>query len=128
MPPALFSPEYFRELEKTLNNDAEFKAKTAGVKATALMVNRDTKTSFLIAIDKGTAVITQGSEDTKADFTFIGDTAVWAANHRGEASMEKLILTAKLKFKGSIPKLMGLKSQLTIIDRIAQGVPAEIPA
>lgn len=127
MAPQLFSLQYFEEVQKVLNNDPEFKAKTANVTTTILMVNRDTHQSFLLGIDKGVATVTQGSEDTKADFTFIGDTATWVKNHQGEAPMEKLVMTGKLKFKGSIPKIMGMKSQLTIIDRLAQSVEAEVP-
>jgi hypothetical protein len=38
--------------------------------------------------------------------------------------MEKLVMTGKLKFKGSIPKIMGMRAQLGVIDKIAQSVPA----
>ena len=121
--PAMFTGAFFDELVKTLNNDSEFKTKTANVTATVLMVNRDTKQSFLLNIAKGTASWAQGAEDTKADFTFIGDTNTWLANHRGEISMEKATMTGKLKFKGSLPKIMSLRSQLTVIDNIAQKIP-----
>lgn len=120
--PSLFTNEFFDELVKRLNNDADFKAKTANVTATVLMVNTDTKTSFLMSISKGAATWTPGTPETKADFTFLGDAATWEANHRGEAPMEKLVMTGKLKFKGSIPKIMSLRAQLGVIDKIAQGV------
>lgn len=126
MAPNLFSSEFFEELVKTLNNDPEFKSKTGSVHATVLMANRDLKTSHLLTISKGTATYNgPGTEETKADFAFIGDTPTWVANHKGEITMEKAIMTGKLKFKGSLPKLMGLRSQLTVIDAIAQRVPAE---
>ena len=121
--PALFTSAFFDELVRRLNDDPDFRSKTANVNATVLMVNTDTKTSFLMAIQKGSASYQPGSMESKADFTFLGPTDVWAANHRGEAPMEKLVMTGKLKFKGSIPKIMGLRSQLTVIDRIAQSVP-----
>ena len=126
MAPNLFAAGFFEELVKTLNNDPEFKSKTANVNATVLMVNKDTKTSHLMTISKGSATYNgPGTEETKADFIFIGDSATWISNHKGEITMEKAIMTGKLKFKGSLPKIMGLRSQLTIIDQIAQKVPAE---
>lgn len=126
MAPNLFSSAFFEELVKTLNNDPDFKSKTANVAATVLMVNRDTKTSHLITISKGSATYNgPGTEETKADFIFIGDSATWIANHKGELPMEKAVMTGKLKFKGSLPKIMGLRAQLTVIDNIAQKVPAE---
>jgi len=126
MAPNLFSSAFFEELVKTLNNDPEFKSKTGSVNATILMVNKDTHTSHLLTISKGAATYNgPGTEDTKADFIFIGDSPTWIANHKGEITMEKAIMTGKLKFKGSLPKIMGLRSQLTVIDAIAQKVPAE---
>lgn len=122
----LFTAPFFDELVKTLNNDAEFKSKAGNVAATVLMVNRDTKKSFLLNLNKGNVTWTEGNEETKADFTFIGDTATWVANHKGEIAMEKAVMTGKLKFKGSLPKIMGLRSQLAVIDAIAQRVPAEV--
>lgn len=120
--PALFTGDFFDELVKRLNNDADFKQKTATLKASVLMVNTDTKTSFLMTIMQGNATWAAGTQETKADFTFLGDAAIWAANHKGEASMEKLVMTGKLKYKGSIPKIMGLRAQLGVIDKIAQGI------
>jgi putative sterol carrier protein len=121
--PSLFTPGFFDELVKRLNNDADFRQKTANVGATVLMVNTDTKTSFLMTIARGTAAWAPGAPDAKADFTFLGDTATWVSNHKGEAPMEKLVMTGKLKFKGSIPKIMGLRAQLGVVDKIAQGIP-----
>ena len=123
MAPNLFSSAFFEELVKTLNNDADFKSKTANVNATVLMVNKDLHTSHLLTIAKGSATYAPGTEETKADFTFIGDSATWIANHKGEIAMEKATMTGKLKFKGSLPKIMSLRSQLTVIDKIAQSVP-----
>ena len=120
--PALFTDGFFDELIKRLNNDADFKAKTASVTATVLMVNLDTKHSFLMHLNKGAATWAPGTPETKADFTFLGESKVWESNHKGEAPMDKLVMTGKLKFKGSIPKIMGLKNQLSIIDRIAQSI------
>ncbi|MEA3200590.1 MAG: Alkyl sulfatase C-terminal [Thermoplasmata archaeon] len=121
--PALFTDAFFDELVKRLNNDPDFKAKAGGVVATVLMVNTDSKESFLLNLNKGSAAWSKGNMESKADFTFLGDSATWIANHKGEAPMEKLVMTGKLKFKGSIPKIMGLRAQLTVIDRIAQSVP-----
>lgn len=120
--PAMFTNEFFDELVKRLNNDAEFKQKTANVKTTVLMVNTDTKVSFLLNVANGVASSAAGTTESKADFIFLGDTAVWVSNHKGEAPMEKLVMTGKLKFKGSIPKIMSMRGQLGVIDKIAQSI------
>src|SRR5438552_6034534 len=94
MPP-LFTNAFFDELVKRMNNDPDFRSKTANVSASVLMVNTDTKQSFLMQIQKGAASYQPGNTESKADFTFLGDSAIWASNHRGEASMEKLVMTGK---------------------------------
>lgn len=123
---AFFTPAYFEELAKTLNNDPEFKQKTATLSVSILMAAKDKDLSALLRLKNGQATVEPANRDTAADFKFIGDYAVWASNHRGEAPLDKLVMTGKLKFIGSIPKIMGLRSQLLVIDRLAQTVPADI--
>ena len=121
-----FTQGYFEELVKTLNSDAEFKQKAANMNLSILMSAKDKGLTALLRIQDGQATAQAALPEEKADFKFIGDYAVWAANHRGEAALDKLVMTGKLKFVGSIPKIMGMRSQLMIIDRLAQTVPADL--
>lgn len=126
MPPAFFTADYTQELQKALNADPDFRQKTASLNLKVLMSVKDKDLHALLTIQNGAATVAPSKPDAQADFKFIGDYAVWASNHRGEAPLDKLVMTGKLKFIGSIPKIMGLRSQLLVIDRIAQGVPAEL--
>ncbi|HVL47792.1 MAG TPA: SCP2 sterol-binding domain-containing protein [Candidatus Thermoplasmatota archaeon] len=122
-----FTKAYFDALATTLNADAEFQAKTANLKANLLMVARDKGekgAAFLLAVDHGKAAITEATPETSAEFAFIGDYATWVRNHQGEAPLEKLVMTGKMKFKGSIPKIMQMRNQLGVIDTTARRVPA----
>lgn len=121
-----FTRPYFDEVAKVLNNDAEFKSKTTNLDAKILMVAKDKGHAFLLTIQKGTAQVEDAASDAKADFTFVGDYDTWVSNHKGEAPLDKLVMTGKLKFKGSIPKIMSLRSQLVVIDKLAQSVDAEM--
>jgi putative sterol carrier protein len=126
MPPAFFTQGYFEDLVKTLNGDAEFKQKAASMNLSVIMAAKDKGLTALLRIKDGQATVQMATPEEKADFKFLGDYATWAANHRGEAALDKLVMTGKLKFIGSIPKIMGLRSQLLVIDRLAQTVPAEM--
>ena len=121
-----FTQGYFEELVKTLNSDAEFKQKTASMNLSIVMSAKDKGLTGLLRIKDGQASVQMATPEEKADFKFIGDYAVWASNHRGEAALDKLVMTGTLKFVGSIPKIMGMRSQLLVIDKLAQGVPAEL--
>lgn len=124
--PAFFTPAYFEELARVLNADPEFKAKAATLKVTILMSAKDKGLTALVRIAEGKATAEPATPETPADFKFIGAYEVWAANHRGEAPLDKLVMTGKLKFVGSIPKIMSLRNQLLVIDRVAQGVQADL--
>lgn len=123
---AFFTPAYFEELAKTLNGDAEFKQKTATLNLSILMAAKDKDLSALLRLKNGEATVEPATRDTPADFKFIGEYAVWVSNHRGEAPLDKLVMTGKLKFIGSIPKIMGLRAQLLVIDKLAQTVQADL--
>ena len=76
--PALFTDAFFDELVKRLNNDPDFKTKAGGVVATVLMVNTDSKESLLLNLNKGAAAWSKGNMESKADFTFLGRTFMYA--------------------------------------------------
>ena len=123
---AFFTLAYFEELARVLNADPDFKQKTANLNLTIVMSAKDKDVHGLLRIQNGQATAQAAKPDEKADFKFIADYATWSANHRGEAPLDKLVMTGKVKFIGSIPKIMGLRNQLLVIDRVAQGIAAEL--
>lgn len=120
------SPEYFEALASALNEDATFQQKTASVKAELLFVTKERPDGFLLKVDHGKASVAQvPAATTNAEFTFTADYPTWVSNHRDGHTLEKLIMTGKVKLKGSIPRIMTLKNQLGIIDQKAKTIPAE---
>lgn len=119
------SAEYFETLAASLNEDAVFQEKTSNVKADLLFVTKERADGFLLKVDHGKASVQNVPAESKAEFTFIADYPVWVSNHRDGHALEKLIMTGKVKFKGSIPRIMTLKNQLTLIDQKAKTIPAE---
>jgi putative sterol carrier protein len=120
-----FTRPYFEELANLLNNDKEFQAKASNLSVTLLNVAKDKNVSFLLKVDKGKVSVQDGTPETAADFTFIGDYATWITNHKDGATLEKLIMTGKIKFKGSIPRIMSLKGQLGAVDQKARTIAVE---
>lgn len=118
------SAEYFDALASALNDDAAFREKTAGVKAELLFVTKERPEGFLLKVDHGKASVQQVPATANAEFTFTADYPTWVSNHRDGLSLEKLIMTGKVKLKGSIPRIMTLKNQLGIIDQKAKTIPA----
>ena len=119
------SQEYFDALASALNADPAFQQKTANVKADLLFLTKERPDGFLLKVDHGKASVQNVPADAPADFTFTADLPTWISNHRDGVTLEKLIMTGKVKFKGSLPRIMTLKNQLTIIDQKAKTIPAE---
>lgn len=117
--------EFFQQLADALNQDATFQAKTSSLKAELLFSTKERADACLLKVDGGKVTVASVPADTKAEFVFLADYPTWVTNHRDGATLEKLIMTGKVKLKGSIPRIMTLKSQLGLIDAKAKTIPAE---
>lgn len=118
------SPEYFETLAQKLNEDADFRQRAASLKAELLFVENGRPDAALLKIENGKATSQIVAPDTKAEFIFMADRPVWISNHKDGIPLEKLIMTGKIKFKGSIPRIMTIKSQLNAVDQKAKSIPA----
>lgn len=117
-----FTAEFFSALADALNGSQDFQAKNASVSTSLLNVAKDKGTAFLVRIEKGKVSASAAAADAQAEFTFTGDYATWVRSHKGELPLEKAIMTGAMKFKGSIPKIMGLRSSLSAFDTEARRI------
>ncbi len=120
-----FSEAFFNALAETANADSDFQAKGKKLKAKMLMVAKDRNEAFLIVADGGKVSATKSAPDADADFGFIADYDQWVTSHKGEMPLEKGIMTGKVKFKGSMLKIMPIRAALASLDDVARKVPAE---
>jgi len=116
---------YFEALADALNQDAQFQSKASSLKTSLLFVKKDRPDGALLRIDGGKVSAENVPVETPAEFTFTAPYDVWVTNHRDSVPLEKLIMTGKVKLKGSIPKIMMMKNTLTLIDAKAKTIPAE---
>ncbi len=129
--PNLFTPEFFDELVNRLNSDPDFQKKASSLNIKTLMTGRglppdNAQRTFLLRIEKGKATWENATLETPCDFSFLGDHAAWMSNHKGEGSLEKMIMSGKIKFKGNMAKILMIRPQLTIVDNVSQKVPADL--
>ena len=119
------SIDYFQTLAQALNEDATFQAKAGSLKTSLLFVKKDRPDAALLKFEGGKCTAENVPEDAPAEFTFLASYDTWISNHRDSIPLEKLIMTGKVKFKGSLPKIMMMKNTLTLIDQKAKTIPAE---
>lgn len=120
-----FSLEFFEELARRLNADAEWRKKAATLTTKVTLSATDRSRSFLVDVANGAVTAKAVRPDDPADFKFEGPYEVWQRIAAGETDFTAAVMTGKMKFRGSLPKIMGIQPQLTRLTQVAKDIPAE---
>jgi putative sterol carrier protein len=120
-----FTKDFFDEVANRLNADAEWGKKAASVTAKVVLTCVDRKASFLLNVQGGRVTSSEVPSDVPADFKFEGNYDAWVQLGRGEKDFQSLVMAGKIRFRGSMPKIMALMGALTRITLVAQTVPKE---
>ena len=120
-----FTKAFFDEVASRLNVDPEW-AKKAGVITAKLMLTCvDRSQSLLLDIQAGRVVVSEVPADAPADFKFEAAYDAWTILGKGEKDFQSLVIGGKIRFRGSMPKIMGMMGQLNRITLTAQQIPKE---
>jgi putative sterol carrier protein len=120
-----FSEPFFGEVASRLNADAEWRKKASNVSVKIILTCVDRGRSFLIDARDGIVSSTESTPDFPADFKFEGTYDAWTMLGKGEKDLQSLVLGGKIRFRGSMPKIMALIGPLTRFTQVAQQVPKE---
>ncbi len=120
-----FSKEFFDELAAALNADAEWMKKTSASSFKSVITITDRSKSFLLDVASGKVAVSETAPDVPADFKFDGPYDSWTILGRGEKDFQSLVMAGKVKFRGSMPKVMGLMGAWNRLIKVAQQLPKE---
>lgn len=120
-----YTPEFFEELARRLNADAEWSASMAGQTMRIVCTASDKRRSFLIAVDQGVVRTSEAGPETPADYRFEGRYETWTKLCKGDAEIDKLIQRGKIRLAGSMANVMGLMGPLNRIVLTARSFPKE---
>ena len=120
-----FSKEFFDELANALNGDEEWMKKASNSNFKSIITITDRSNSFLLDVASGKVVVSEVAPDVPADFKFDGPYASWIILGKGEKDFQSLVLMGKVKFRGSMPKVMGLMPAWNRLIKVAQQLPKE---
>ncbi|HWG89977.1 MAG TPA: SCP2 sterol-binding domain-containing protein [Candidatus Thermoplasmatota archaeon] len=119
-----FTHAYFQNIADLLNADPAFQEKASNLSTQLLFIAKDKGRAFLFKVEKGKVSAEPATPETPAEFAFTSDYATWVTNHRDGKTLEMLIMSGKVRMKGSIPRILQLKSQLGAVDQKARSIPA----
>jgi putative sterol carrier protein len=120
-----FTKGFFDEVADRLNSDTEWGKKSAAITAKIVLTCGDRSESFLLDIQGGKVAVLAVAPDVPADFKFEGNYDAWTQLGKGEKDFQGLVLGGKIRFRGSMPKVMALMGSLSRITQLAQQVPKE---
>lgn len=120
-----FTEEFFAEMADRLNEDEEWLKKSGNLTTKVIATCTDRDLSILIDIADGKVATSKVAADDPADFKFEGDYAAWTKAGKGEADLQALALTGKIRFKGSMSKIMAMMGQLNRLVAVLREIPKE---
>ena len=120
-----FTQAFFEEVASRLNADTEWLRKAGAINAKIVLTAVDRNASFLIDIRNGIVSSTESTADVPADFKFEGTYDAWTQLGKGEKDFQSLVLGGKIRFRGSMPKIMALMGSLDRITQVARQIPKE---
>jgi len=120
-----FTKGFFDELANALNVDPEWTKKAASINVKLVLTVLDRKQSFLLDVQSGRVTASEVPPDIPADFKFEANYDAWVTLGRGEKDFQSLVMGGKIKFRGSMPKVMSMMGQLNRITQLAQQLPKE---
>ncbi len=120
-----FSKEFFDDLANALNADPEWVKKAAPLTFKTVITITDRGKSYLLDVVSGRVSASESAPDVPADFKFDGPYDSWVILGKGEKDFQSLVMSGKVKFRGSMPKVMGMMGQWNRLIKLAQGLPKE---
>ena len=120
-----FTEAYFQDLAERLNADKEWRKKAEGVTSRIVATANDRDFSALLDVQNGEVTASRVDADTLADFKFEADYDVWKASAQGEGDLTTLVMTGRMRFRGSMSKIMGMMTPLNRLTEILRELPKD---
>ncbi len=120
-----FTKEFFDELADKLNDDEEWNKKSGSLNTKIIATCTDRDISVMLDIENGKVTPEDAAPEDPSDFKFEGDYAAWEKTGKGEADLQTLVMTGKMKFKGSMSKILSMMGQLNRMVAVIREMPKE---
>ncbi len=115
--------EFFEELARRLNQDEGWLKWGTELNVRIVCSAVDIGRAFLIDVKAGEVRTSEVFDDMPAKFKLQGKYENWVKLCKGEAELEKLIQTGRIRLTGSMPDLMGMAGPLNRIVLVARSFP-----
>jgi SCP-2 sterol transfer family len=108
-----WSPEFFGAAASSLNGSPVFSPLFRWLETKIIAECSDTGVSFLIGIKDGVVTTRLAAAGEPADFKFSAPYAEWVSVIRDGAKLQAEVVKGKVKFRGSMPKMLLLLGKVS---------------
>ncbi len=119
------SDEYFSEVQAGLASDQKWQESSKSIKTSIAMSVTDIGQNYVLAVENGTTTLSKVAPGTPAEFSLDGTYEAWSKVVKGETDIQSAVLSGKLKFKGSITKILIYRDRFTRFAEVMKNVPTE---
>lgn len=117
-----WSKEFFKEADELLNKDQELAKVFAGINTTILAECSDRESAFLIKVVDGKMSSAEARPGDNAEFRFIAPYEKWVKIAKGEENVQREVVTGRVKFRGSMPKMLLYLSKVVRMEKKILGL------
>jgi putative sterol carrier protein len=120
-----YTKEFFDELARRLSADVGWRERVRGMDLRIVCTAVDKKRSFLLQVKGGMVTAAEAVPESKADYHFEGRYEAWVKLCKGEAEIDALVQTGKIRIAGPLQEAMGLMGPLNHMVLVARSFPKE---
>jgi putative sterol carrier protein len=119
------SDEYFSQVQAALSQDPKWSENAKTIKTTIAFNVTDMSQNYVLGVEDGATTIQKVAPGTPAEFSFDGTYDTWCKVAKGEMDLQSAVLKGKLRFKGSLTKILMYRERFVRIAEVMQAVPKD---
>ncbi|MDG6928683.1 MAG: SCP2 sterol-binding domain-containing protein [Nitrososphaerota archaeon] len=115
--PGFFTQDFFADYARLLNADPQMREVTKGISTTILLRCEDRGVGFRVTVDESVIGAEAAGEGSTAEFSFSAPYDEWVRIARGEAKFQGEVVSGRMKFGGSMPKMLLYLGKILRLER-----------
>ncbi len=112
-----WSGEFFSTVAASLNADPKVAESIRGIATTIMADCSDRSSAFRIGVDNGRIDVSESSQGETAEFVFSAPYDEWVRIIRDTLDIRGEVLKGRVKFKGSMPKMLLYLGRVSKMER-----------
>jgi putative sterol carrier protein len=119
------SDEYFSQVQAALSQNQKWLESTKSVKTSIAFNVTDIGQYYVLTVENGVTTLQKVAAGMPVEFSFDGTYDAWIKVVKGEMDIQSAVLKGKLRFKGSITKILMYRDRLIRVAEVMSDVPKE---